>query len=201
MNPKKLLFLSIAILLLISCNTVAQEDEFGKVDTIYAEPYQIDAKNWAVNVSMFNDEEIIAISIPLTYSAGKTRVVADSTVFKGGVAEDFRVKYARVDTATQCITIGLINDIGVSVPPIPPGKGRIATIFISSLDGKEIISLKVDTTTTPPGNNLQMVKPPTDGIIPVFVVKESTKLKTAEAEKKEKKEEKTEEKAKQEKEG
>jgi hypothetical protein len=197
MSPRNLLFLSLAILLLVSSSVVAQEDEFGKVDTIYAEPYQIDAKNWAVNVSMFNDEEIIAISIPLTYSAGKTRVVADSAIFKGGVAEEFRVKYARVDTAIQSVTIGLINDIGVSVPPIPPGKGRVATVFLSSLDGKEIESLKVDTTTTPPGNNLQMVKPPTDGIIPAFIVMEGTKLKAAEAEK----EGKAEEKAKQEKEG
>jgi hypothetical protein len=175
MSSRKPLILAIVLLLVISANLLAQDDKYGKIDTVYAEPYKIDAKNWAINVSMFNDEEIIAISIPLTFSAEKTKIVADSTIFKGGVAQDFRVKYARVDTATQCVTIGLIADIGVSIPPIPPGKGRIATIFLSSLEDKPIKDLKVDTTTTPPGNNLQLVKPPTEGIVPAFVLQQGTK--------------------------
>lgn len=181
MSSKGPLILALVILLVISVNSLAQDDKYGKaVDTIFAEPYKIDAENWAVNVSMFNDEEILAISIPLTFSAEKNRVVVDSTISKGGVAEDFRVKYARIDTSTQCVTMGLISDIGVSVPPIPPGKGRIATVFLSSLDDKEIKSLKVDTTTTPPGNSLQLVMPPTEGIVPAFVVIESAPSKKPE---------------------
>jgi len=189
MTSRKPLILTIVILLLISANLSAQVDTLGKaVDTIYAEPYRIDAKNWAINVSMFNDEDILAISIPLTFSAGKNRVVADSIVFKGGIAEEFKIKLARIDTTTQCVTLGLISDVGVSVPPIPPGKGRLATIFISSLDDKEITSLTVDTTTTPPGNNLQLVSPPTAGIVPAFsVIKPAARTK---AETKAKKEEK-----------
>lgn len=177
MRLSKLLMMTMAVMLLCSACLTAQIDKFGKVDTLYAETYQIDDQNWAVNISLVNDEEILALSLPFKFSAGKNRVVVDSTIFKGGVVENFRVKYARVDTATQCVTIGLINDIGVSIPPIPPGRGRIATIFISSLDEKSISALKVDTTTTPPGNDLQLVKPPTDQVVPAFVVKQGEKPK------------------------
>ncbi len=168
MNPMKL-FLSIVMLLLMSLPAMAQKDEFGKVDTLLAESYKIDDTDWAVNVTLYNDEEILALSLPLKLDAGKTKVVADSTIFKGGRADHFRVKNARVDTATQCVTIGLINDIGVSVPPMSPGRGRVATVFVSSIDGNPIEYLNVDTTTTPPGNIMQMVKPKVEEIIPVFV--------------------------------
>jgi len=168
MNPMKL-FLSVFMVLLMSLPALAQKDEFGKIDTILAESYKIDDTNWAVNVNIYNDEEILAISLPLKLDAGKTKVFADSTVFKGGRADHFRVKNARPDTMTQCVTIGLINDIGVSVPPMSPGRGRVATIFVSSTDGTTIDYLNVDTTTTPPGNIMQMVKPRVEEIIPAFV--------------------------------
>jgi len=172
MNTKNTLLMAMAILLLFAANLLAQNDKFGKVDTLYIEPYDIDGKNWGVNVFLVNDEDLIALQIPLTFSAGKkNRIVADSTIFKGGIVEDFRFKLARVDTATQCVTIGLINDLGGPIPPVPPGRGRLATIFISSLDDIPIKSLSVDTTTTPPSNDLQLVHPPTEGVVPAFVVK------------------------------
>jgi len=173
------MMLSALLLLLAVAPAMAQRDDFGAVDTIIAEAYQIDAKTWAVNISLFNDEEILAISLPMKFSAGKTRILADSTIFKGGRVEHFRVKTARADTATQCLTIGLINDIGISVPPVAPGRGRIATVFVSSTDGNPVENLMVDTTTTPPGNILQMVKPKVEEIIPAFVYR-SLSVPTAE---------------------
>ena len=175
MSLKKTALLTLGLALLSAMSVFAQKDSMGKIDTLYAEPYQIDAKNWGINLSLTNDEDIVGISVPLRFTSGKIRLVADSTIFKGGRAEHFRVKFARADTAIQCATIGLIADIGVSVPPMQPGSGRIATIFVSSLDGDKIPDLKVDTTTTNPGNTLQMVSPPVNEVIPVFVVKKGKK--------------------------
>ncbi len=166
----------IGFLLLLSSALMAQMDTHGKIDTIYIEPYQIDATNWGINVELFNDEEIVGISVPLHFTSETKKLVADSTIFKGGRTEHFRIKLARPDTAIQCITIGLIADVGLSVPPVQPGKGRIATIFISSLDKKEIPNLKVDTTTTAPGNTLQMIMPPVHEIIPALVIKKGEKV-------------------------
>ncbi len=101
MRLKKSALLMVALLVLFSANLMAQTgDIYGAVDTVYAEPYKIDAKHWGINISMFNDEEIIAISVPVTFSAGNNRLVADSTIFTGGRAEAFRVKFARPDTTT-----------------------------------------------------------------------------------------------------
>lgn len=186
MSPRKLLLIGIAVCFLMVSGAVAQDDKFGKADTIFIETYQIDAKTWGVNVSLFNDEDIMALSIPLRFKSGNTRVVADSAVYTGGIVEAFRVKQARVDTATQCLTLGLINDVGVSVPPIPPGQGRIATIFVSSLDDVDINNLKVDSTTTPPGNSLQLVTPPSTGIVPALVIKKIDKPKKEKKEKEKK---------------
>lgn len=175
MNLRRTTLIIAAMFLLGAVNLAAQDDKFGAVDTVFLEPYKIDALNWGINISMFNDEEIIALSLPLTFSDGKNRIVADSTIFTGGLVEKFKVKEARSDTAMQCLTIGLINDIGVSVPPLPPGRGRIATVFVSSIDKKEISSLKVDTTTTPPSNTLLLVKQPSDPLVPALVIKSSAK--------------------------
>ena len=60
-------------MLLMAGSLLAQTDKTGVVDTMYIEPYQIDANNWAINVSLFNDEEIIAISMPMKFSAGETK--------------------------------------------------------------------------------------------------------------------------------
>lgn len=172
MNLRKIILFAIGMMLL-SGGLYAQIDDFGAVDTMYLEPYQIDAKNWAVNITLFNDDSIIAISLPVIFSAGKTKIVADSTIFKGGRADHFRTKIARVDTAAQCLTIGMLWDLGGgSVPPMDPGTGRIATIFISALDGSDITEpLKIDTTTTNPSNSLQMVMPSVKEIVPALVVR------------------------------
>lgn len=175
MSLQKTALFMLGLLLILAVSVFAQKDEFGKIDTLYAEPYQIDDKNWGINLSLTNDEEIVGISVPLRFASGKLRLVADSTIFKGGRTEHFRVKFARADTSIQSVTIGLINDIGVSVPALQPGNGRIATIFVSSLDGDKIPDLKVDTTTTNPGNTLQMVSPPVNEVIPVFMVKNTKK--------------------------
>lgn len=192
MNSKSIALFGLILLITLAgglaAQTAQQEDKFGAVDTIIVEPYQINARNWGINVSMVNDEEVVAISVPITFSAGQNRLVADSTSFAGGGrAESFRVKFARPDTSTQCVTIGLIADVGVSVPPIPAGKGRIATIFVSSLDKKDISGFKVDTTTTPPGNSLLLVTPPSEGIVPALVIKGTGKEPPKEVKKEEKK--------------
>ncbi|MCP4703025.1 MAG: hypothetical protein GY865_00320 [candidate division Zixibacteria bacterium] len=178
MNLRKIILFAIGMMLLTG-SLYAQIDNAGALDTMYLEPYQIDAKNWAVNISLFNDEEVLAISVPMLLKSGNTKLVADSTIFKGGRADHFRVKTARADTAAQCVTIGLIWDLGVSVPPMSPGTGRIATVFISALDGSDFAEpLKIDTTTTAPSNSLQMVIPspekegnPAEEVVPFLIIK------------------------------
>ncbi len=147
----------LALLLLLPTLVLAQTDNFGVLDTVYADVAKIDDSNWTVTVSYVNDQKVVGLSIPLKLDAGDIAVVADSAVYLGGRTEMFTYKGFRPDTAVQCVTMGLIANLGPTDYSLLPGRGRIVTVFVSSLDGKPIEHLDVDTTTTHPQNSLMIV--------------------------------------------
>jgi len=166
----------------------AQVDIFGKMDTVYAEISKIDNNNWSVTVSVTNDETVEGLSIPLKMTAGMNKIVADSAVYTGGRVENFTLKAFRPDTAIQCATLGMVANLGPTKNSLPPGTGRLVTLFVSSLENKPIEKLMVDTTTTHPNNSIMIVASTSNWgehrldtikvekrkeleIIPVFVVK------------------------------
>ena len=176
------------IVMLAAVSISAQSDPFGATDTLFAATDKIDDHNWMVTISLFNDEKIVALSIPLRVSAGEGgQVVVDSVVYTGGRAEHFTLKVFRADTSSQSVTMGLIANMGPTDNTLHAGNGRVATVFVSSLDGNEIQQLDVDTTTTPPSNSLMAIADRVQGgdnadtipsfgnareIRPVFVVRQ-----------------------------
>ncbi|MEW6050846.1 MAG: hypothetical protein AB1644_07275 [Candidatus Zixiibacteriota bacterium] len=162
-------------------------DKFGKADTVYAEIASINPTNWSITISYSNDESVLALSVPLKMTAGLNRIVADSAVYTGGRCDHFAYKAFRADTAIQCVLVGMIANIGPTKNKLKPGTGRLATIYVSSLEDKPIEKLAVDTTTMHPNNSLMAVADALQGeppdttrvdrkdieIIPVFVAKQS----------------------------
>jgi hypothetical protein len=146
-------------LLVLPLAASAQVDPFGAPDTIYAEIAKLDNMNWTVTVSCFNDEPIVGIAVPLKMSAGTNKIVADSAVYAGGrVAQaEWTVTRFRPDTTVQCVLLGMLANIGPTDHTLTPGKGRLVTVFISSLEDKPIESLTIDTTTTEPRNTLMLI--------------------------------------------
>ncbi len=180
---KTLLALSLLLLPMIAS---AQVDQFGKTDTLYAELAKIDNQNWSITISYTNDEPVVALAVPLKMTAGSNRIVADSAIYTGGRVETFAFKNFRADTAIQCVTLGMIANLSPTHIFLPPGNGRLVTVFISSLDDKTIEKLVIDTTTTSPSNSLMVIADLYQGadtinmatdrdrlkIFPVFVVKQ-----------------------------
>ncbi len=181
---------TLALLLIIGAVSMVQAgpiDKFGIADTVYCDLAKVSPTCWTITVSCTNDESIAAIAVPLKMTAGLNRIVADSAVFAGGRCEKFAVQRLRADTAIQCALIGLIANIGPSKTKLAPGSGRLATIYVSSLEDKPIEKLAVDTTTMNPNNSLMAVAESVQGeppdtvrvdrkdveIIPVFIVRES----------------------------
>jgi hypothetical protein len=148
-----------ACLLALPLAISAQVDPFGAPDTIFAEVAKLDNMNWTVTVSCFNDEPVVGIAVPLKMSAGTNKIVADSAVYtEGRVAKaEWTVARFRPDTAVQCVTLGMLANIGPTEHVLAPGRGRLVTVFISSLEGKPIESLTIDTTTTEPTNTLMLI--------------------------------------------
>ena len=145
------------MLLLIPVAALAQIDKYGKADTVYADIEKLNPNTWTVTISIVNDEYIAGISIPLKLSAGKVKIVGDSAVYRGGRVEHFAFKAFRADTAIQCITMGMLANMGPTNNTLAPGKGRLCTIYISSFDKKPIEKLSVDTATTQPNNSLMAI--------------------------------------------
>ena len=162
-------------------------DRVGKPDTVYAEIGSINPNTWTITVSVVNDEPIVGISVPLRMTAGLNKIVADSAIFTGGRIANFSQRFFRADTAIQCVLVGGIANMGGPRVQMTAGSGRIATIFVSSLEKKPLEKLTVDTTTVNPANSLQMVSDSMLGaspdspkieqkdrlIVPVFVVRQS----------------------------
>jgi hypothetical protein len=129
-------------------------DNFGVNDTLYAKILKINSNSWSIVISITNDENITAFSIPLKVTSGSTKIIADSAIFKGGRAENFPYKGFRPDDSG--VTLGLIANIGSRIT-IPPGSGKIVTLYFSSLNNTPIEFLDVDTTTTYPNNKLMVI--------------------------------------------
>lgn len=157
MTLTKKLMLTMFVILALPIVASAQIDQFGAVDTVFAEVAKIDDFNWSITVKYSNDESVVGMSIPLKMSAGSNRIVGDSAIYTGGRVEHWSVKTFRPDTSIQCVTMGMIANMGPTNKTLLPGKGRLMTIFVSSLDKKPIESLMVDTTTTSPNNTLMVV--------------------------------------------
>ncbi len=157
MTQKANFISAIALVCLLPMIAVAQVDHFGKQDTLYADLSKIDDKNWKIDISYTNDEWVEALSIPLRLDGGNTRLVGDSAIFTGGRIESFDFKGFRVDTAIQCVTLGLLANLGPNENVLPPGRGRLVTVFVSSPDDAPVKTLDVDTTFTRPNNNLMVV--------------------------------------------
>lgn len=109
--------------------------------------------NWTVTFSYTSDADIVGLSLPFKISAGLNRIVADSIKYDARVA-DFAYKTMRADSAIQCVTVGLIANVGPGNKIMKAGSGKVVTVYISSIEDKPIEALTIDTTTTYPNNTL-----------------------------------------------
>lgn len=176
----------LALLSVLPMALLAQSDPHGRIDTAYADVSRIDDYNYSITISYTNDEAIVGLTVPLKMTAGMNRIVADSCVYTGGRVDGWAYTGFRPDTAIQCVLMGMVANLGPTYRRLEPGSGRLATVFVSSLEGKKIDSLLVDTATVPPNtqqlltvaDQIQGTPPDTTRIpldqmriIPAFVVR------------------------------
>ncbi len=149
--------LILAIVLILPAIGWSQVDNLGNIDTIYADLAKIDDLNWTITVNYTHDEEIEGLSVPLKMTAGLNKILADSAIYTGGRVEHFTYRGFRADTAIQCVTLGMVANLGPTNNYLARGSGRLVTIFVSSVEEKPIEKLVVDTTTTEPNNSLLII--------------------------------------------
>lgn len=137
----------------------SQTDRFGATDTVYADVAKLDNANWTVTISYFNDQNVVGLAVPFKMDAGNNKIVADSAVYTGGriAAAEWTYPGFRPDTAIQCVTLGMMANVGPTNHKLTPGNGRLVTVYISSLEDQPIEKLTIDSTQTAPGNRLMTI--------------------------------------------
>jgi hypothetical protein len=159
MKPIAFALVGLTCLLLLPLASQAGQDRFGAVDTIYADVAVINSTTATVTLSYFNDENVVGLQIPFKMDAGMNKIVADSAIYTGGRVAEAKWAYPgfRPDTAIQCVLLGMIANVGPTDHKLAPGIGRLVTVFISSLEGKNIDNFTIDTTTVSRGVSLMAV--------------------------------------------
>jgi hypothetical protein len=161
----------------------AQQDPLGKTDTVTLAVEKLAPGKWVVSASVWNDEELAAIDIPIKYTAGMARLNVDSVSYAGTRMEFFAQKYSPVDTANQIMHFGGFAYMGPDKPPMAPGSGEVARVYISAIGDKKPDVFAVDTCFMEPNSTLMLVDKNAKIIVPALKI-----INKADMEKKEKKE-------------
>jgi len=165
-------FALLAVLLcviLCSSSSFAQRDEFGKPDTCRITVFQEEKSNQVMaSVSVFNDEELAAMTLPFRYGDGKSPLRCDSIKFWDTRTMFFDMKTNLIDTTRQAVLIGLIADMSGQKPPMKKGDGEVAKIYFTIPKGAKFQDFYMDTTWVRPMNVLKFVTPEVKSIFPVF---------------------------------
>ena len=159
MKPIAKTLFGLTCVILLPLAAMAGQDKFGVMDTVYADVAWISPSTATVTISYFNDENVVGLQIPFKMDAGMNKIVADSAVYLGGrIAEaKWAVAAFRPDTSVQCVLLGMMANVGPTDHKLTPGNGRLVTVFISSLEDKNIANLTIDTTTVARGVSLMAV--------------------------------------------
>jgi hypothetical protein len=166
----------LALMFMFSSFAFAQRDPFGKPDTCRIITFQDEKKNppqdtevvVMASVSVFNDEELVGMTLPFSFGNGKTPIRCDSVKFNKTRVEYFQMKTQFVDTVKQTVLLGLLPDLAGQEPPLGKGDGEVARIYFTLKKGAKFQDFFLDTTLIRPSNRLKFVTPAVKSIYPAF---------------------------------
>ncbi|MCK4428001.1 MAG: hypothetical protein KAW16_05925 [candidate division Zixibacteria bacterium] len=157
-------------MLMFSCFASAPpKDRPIKPNTCRIVTFQDEKENQVMaSVSISNNEELAAITLPFSYGNGDTPIRCDSIKFDKTRVEYFELKFPRIDTVKQTILLGLLPDLSGRKPPLKKGDGEVARIYFTLKKGAKFQDFFLDTTLIRPFNRLKFVTPEVKGIYPAF---------------------------------
>lgn len=170
--------------LILSAAVWAQNDPIGKTDTVTLVVETIQPGKWVITTHVWNDEDLGGVDIPIKYTAGVATLKVDSVAYSGTRMEKFAKTYEQIDTTNQMMHFGGFPYMAPNQPPMPPGNGEMARVYISVTGDKKPSAFAVDTTTMKPNNSLMLVDKDAKIIKPVLKIVYADKQKKEEAEKK-----------------
>lgn len=162
-------FASLLYVIFCSPSSFAQKDSFGKPDTCRIIVFQEENSNQVMaSVSVFNDEELAAMTLPFRYGDGKSPIKCDSIKFWDTRTMFFDMKAELIDTVRQVVLIGLIANMSGQRSPMKKGDGEVAKIYFTIPKGAKFQDFYMDTTWFKPMNVLKFVTPEVKSVYPAF---------------------------------
>jgi hypothetical protein len=168
-RPASLLVGALAWMMMFAAFASAENDPFGKPDTcrILVDQDQKTGQG-VIHVSVFNDEDLAALTLPFSYGDGDSPVRCDSVRFRNTRTEFFDMRTASIDTVGQTVLIGLIADMTGKKPPMQKGDGEVAVIYFTFPANQRFHDFVMDTTMVKPFNLLKFVTPDVKAVYPEF---------------------------------
>lgn len=165
---RKLAFDAVIISLFFSLcfSPLTQAQDPGHADTVRVSSVRADSGTTkaVVPVYFYNDEELIAISIPLKWNSAEATL--DSVSFVGSRVDYINIKVIDIDNVSRTVLIGCVVFIE---PNIQPGNGLACQLYFNIPSGLgDYETIVIDSTFIPPAGNLIFVTSIGLDFVPLF---------------------------------
>ncbi len=131
----------------------SQVDDFGALDSVLISQTTVSPGSaFSLTVSMFNDESIAGLAVPLYYS--KDYLVLDSVSFIGSAVLNWGFRGATHDTTEATILIGAV---AIGDAPVLPGRSKLADLYfrVRSNISADATTL-IDSAFVPPAGSFEL---------------------------------------------
>lgn len=181
----KIVFRTIVLVLIgvgmIGIPRATAEEEMHDLVTAYLVP-GADAHQAVVEVWMSNVNPVIGVTLPFKFAAGDS-LVMDSLVTSTGLAKNFAVVKPVFKAENQTLLVNMLwaTMKGTQTPPIPPGEGLLAQIYLHTPGKFPMKEFRMAAVQLPPENVLMFVTQTLNPVTPDFVLSESAPPKVDKA--------------------
>jgi hypothetical protein len=149
---------------------VAQDDPFGIPDTLTVGSIEVcPNSSFSIPVSLFNDEQLRGLTIPLKLTGDLADFTCDSVIFNPYRTTNLDFVSAYIDNENKSFLLGIVPTLDSNQVYFEPGTGLLCEIFITVGD---IWESEVETLTTaqlPPFNTLKLVGDSITPFVPEFI--------------------------------
>ena len=131
----------------------AQVDDFGALDSILISQVTTSpGSSFSLSVTMFNDENIAGLAVPLYYS--KDYLVFDSISFVGSAVQNWGFRGGTHDVAEATILIGAV---AIGDAPVLAGRRKLAELhFHVRSDISADVTTLIDSAFVPPAGSFEL---------------------------------------------
>lgn len=149
------------------------ENDLKDLVTAYLVPGTNDHQA-VVEVWMSNVNPVIGVTLPFKFAAGDS-LVMDSLVTSTGRAKDFAVVKPVYKSDNQTLLVNMLwaTDKNSKVPPIPPGEGLLAQIYLHTPGAFPMKDFRMAVVQLPPQNVLMFVTESLNPVKPDFALSKS----------------------------